>query len=160
MNPNAWNTGTSRPVPPASRWGVRAETFETVVSQMVRNRSSRYSKFPLPPFETGVAAIRNRCPGHSKPGTFPFEAGRRSHSKPGTRSHSKTGPTGFETAGLGCVGPAAVRCPGVHTKVSHLGFKWPRSCTAPQLHGPAGLGCVGPAAVRLPGVLLSFQTNF
>ena len=27
-------------------------------------------------------------------------------------------------------------------------FAGPRSCAAPQLHGPAGLGCVGPAAVR------------
>ena len=43
-----------------------------------------------------------------------------------------------------CVGPAAVRLPGLRTKVCHLGLAWPRSCAAPQLRGPAGLGASVP----------------
>ena len=29
--------------------------------------------------------------------------------------------------------PAAARLPGLHTRVCHLGFAWPRSCTAPPV---------------------------
>ena len=52
-------------------------------------------------------------------------------------------------AGLGCVGPAAVRLPG-----KGISFRVcvARSWAAPQVHGPTGLGCIGPAAVRLPGL--------
>ena len=42
------------------------------------------------------------------------------------------------------VGPAAVRLPGVRTKVRHLGFAWPRSCAAPLLRGPGGLRSSAP----------------
>ena len=58
------------------------------------------------------------------------------------------GPAAARPRRFRCVGPAAVRLPGLRTRVCHLGFAWPRSCAAPQLRGPAGLGCVGPAAVR------------
>ena len=58
-------------------------------------------------------------------------------------------PTAARPRRLGCIGPAAVRQPGLrqpglHTKVCDLGFAWPRTCTAPQLHGPAGLVASAP----------------
>ena len=63
-----------------------------------------------------------------------------------------TGPGPGQGAGVPCQGPgagsrpvrgpgadpAALRRSGLHTKVCHLGFEWPRTCTAPQLHVSAG----------------------
>ena len=61
----------------------------------------------------------------------------------------------IEVARFRCVGPAAVRLPGLRTKVCHLGFAWPRSCAAPLLRGPAGLGASAP---QLCGS--GFRVNF
>ena len=52
----------------------------------------------------------------------------------------------------GASAPQLVRLPDLRTKVCHLGFAWPRSCTASLLHGPAGLGASAPQLVRLPGL--------
>ena len=125
--------------------------------------SSQSFPFPfpfwgLPPSQPFLRALSICYPGEegkgaskalpSPPSAAAILGPRTARTGPFAGPRSCAAPQLHGPAGLGRVGPATVRLPGLQTKVCHLGFAWPRSWTGPQLDGPAGLGCVGPAAVR------------